>query len=380
MSKNFIDELMDVTPEVVQTLFAEPTQTTTANPLLYKTNPSLANTDVSSDGFYRSKIRIIYNPFNKMKSIVSKQTYSFNDCDGFFMVDSVLSLGDKNCPFFKGWKSLHYDTNPEIVINYNGKQLTRSEWGDTVFEKRETRWCLIQVIEDQNQPQLVGKILAMKLPSHILTNITSKMNPTDKSKTPVDIMNYLFGPVLNMEVQPGPDDPAHPERRNREISYNLCSFDESEPTPVINTDGTQMFNEDELEAIMDYFQNKKVMTNSKSSAKKKEEAKQKCEELVETIKPLMQKALDYIKANAFDIEAEFGYKKPTDAEMQRAMEWLKAVQEFKDPKIVFNQGLTAQFDNNFGILNTSSQQAPASAFTPAASVTVDDNTTDDLPF
>lgn len=327
---NFIDDLMDLNPDVQQ-MFAEPEKTSNVNPDLYKTNPNKVSKDVAPDGHYYSKVRIIYNPFDKIKSLVSTQTYKFNDAQGFFMVDSVLSHGDKNCPFFKAWKALHYSKDEEKVINYNGQMLNRQEWGDTIFEKNESTYCLVQIIEDQNQPELVGRIMGMKLPKHIKTTLMNKMNPTDKSKAPVDIMNYLFGPVLAMDVIPGPDDPSAPERKNREISYTMCQFDESEPQPIIKVDGTQLFTDEELDAINDYYANKKIASNPKSTAKKKEDAKAKCGALVETIKPMMAKALEYLKENSIDLVKTFGYKEPTAEQMERAMNWLKVVNQFQDP-------------------------------------------------
>ena len=327
---NFIDDLMDLNPDV-QTMFATPEKQSTANPHQYKTNPNTVSKDVAPDGHYYSKVRIIYNPFDKLKSIVSTQSYRFNDATGFFMIDSVLSNGDKNCPFFKAWKSLHYSKDEEKVINYNGRMLTRQEWGDTIFEKGEQTFVLVQVIEDQNQPEKVGQIMGMKLPKHIREILMNKMNPTDKSKQPVDLMNFLFGPVLNMDVTPGPDDPSAPERKNREISYTMCQFDETEPQPIIKVDGTNLFTDDELEAISEYYASKKILGNPKATAKKKEEAKAKCNSLVETIKPLMQRAIDYLKENAINLVEVFGYKEPSQELMARGMKWLQCVNNFQDP-------------------------------------------------
>lgn len=344
---NFIDDLMDVNPDVQQ-MFTEPTKTSNTNPHQYKTNPNMVSKDVAPDGHYYSKVRIIYNPFDKLKSIVSTQSYRFNDAEGFFMIDSVLSNGDKNCPFFKAWKALHYSKDEEKVINYNGRMLSRQEWGDTIFEKGEETFCLVQIIEDNNQPELVGKIMGMKLPKHIREILMNKMNPTDKSKTPVDIMNYLFGPVLNMDVIPGPDDPSAPERKNREISYTMCQFDESEPQPIIKIDGTNLFDDDEIEAINEYFANKKVLNNPKATAKKKDEAKSKCEGLVESIRPLMAKALEYLKENSIDLVKIFGYKEPTAEQMERAMNWLKIVNQFQDP-VTFVAPTLIQESGNTGM-------------------------------
>lgn len=359
---NFIEDLMDLTPNVEQ-LFAEPEKQSYTNPNIYKTNPNTTSKEVSPDGHYRSKVRIIYNPFNKAKSIIERQFYNFNDIDGYFQIDSKLMLNDKSCPYFSAWKSLHFSKDETIVINYEGTDMTRQMWGDKIFDKSNERYCLVQVIEDENKPELVGKILAMKLSKHIYDLLMNKMNPSDKSKAPIDIMNYIFGPMLNIDVTPGPDDPSAPERKNREIKYTLCDFD-ADPSPVINIDGTPMFTDDELDSIMEYFDAKKVFSNPKSTQKKKDDAKKKCEGLVEQIKPLMQRALDVIKENALDLEKEFGYREPDAEKSERGAKWLRAVLSFNDPQTYVEQ----------------TQTKTLTEATPTEATAVFDEKEDDLPF
>lgn len=328
--QDFLNDLMEFNPSDLSA-FQEPEAKSKGNPNIYKTNPNQVSKDISEDGHYHSKIRIIYNPFDRKNSIINSASYSFTDADGWFMVSSKLGLGDKSCKMFKAWKSLHFSTDDSIVIEYKGQKMTRKQWGDTMFDKGEARFCLVQVIEDANQPELVGKFLAMRLPKAIFDMLNAKMNPTDKSKAPQDLMNYLFGPILEMDVTPGPDDPQHPERKQREIKYTLCEF-ESDPTPIIMVTGEPLFSEDEMESIMDYAEGKKVLSNPKSTAKKKDEAKKKCEALVPTIKDLMKKALDYVSENAIDLVAEVGYKEPTPEQWARVDRWLDIVcNKFQDP-------------------------------------------------
>lgn len=361
---DFINDLMDLTPNV-EAMFAEPEQQKFSNQNIYKTNPNTTSKEVSPDGHYRSKVRIIYNPFNKQKSIIERQFYNFNDIDGYFQIDSKLMLNDKSCPYFSAWKSLHYSKDETIVTNYEGKDMTRQMWGDAIFNKSKETYCLVQVIEDENKPELVGKILAMKLSKHVYDLLMNKMNPSDKSKAPVDIMNYLFGPMLNIDVTPGPDDPSAPERKNREIKYTLCDFD-SDPSPVINIDGTPMFSEEELDSIMEYFDAKKVFSNPKATQKKKDDAKNKCESLTDVIKPLMQRALDIISENALDLEKEFGYHEPDAEKSARGEKWLKSVLAFHDPKTYIEATLLTE----------------ANKLTPAESgpTSQENDFDDDLPF
>lgn len=328
--KEFLNDLLDLNPNDLSVFQEESNNQKFVDPNLYKTNPINVDEKVSPDGHYHSKVRIIYNPFNRAKSIVNKERYSFRDNKGFFMMDSVLTNGDKNCPVFKAWKALHYSTDTNIVINYNGEDLTRKEWGDKIFDKTNERFCLVQIIEDVNQPEKVGKFMGWKLPRAIFDMINAKMNPTDKTKTPQDVMNYVFGPILNIDVTPGPDDPKNPERRQREIKYNLCEF-ESDPSPIIKKDGTNLFDEDEMDKIQDYWDNKKILSNAKSTAKKKEDAKKKCEGLVEDLKKIIEKAVTYITENSIDIDKEFGYHAPSEETIARVNRWLETVNNFHDP-------------------------------------------------
>lgn len=329
MSKNqqtndmgFVDELMGFDPSQVAA-FNEPEQKSNQNPNLYKTNPLKVDSKTAPDGHYHAKVRIVYNPHDMKMSIVNNAHYAMNDANGFFMVDSRLAFGDRNCFMFKAWKKLHFDESPER-FKVDGEEYTRKTWGDHMFDKSEERFCLVQVIEDANQPDKVGKFLGWRLPKAIYENLQAKMHPTDKSKAPQDLMNYLFGPVLELDVSPGPNDPQHPERRQREISYNLCSFD-SDPTPIIAVTGEDLLSEDERDMVTDYFNAKKVLTDPKSTSKKKDEAVVKCKELVEPLKKLMQKAMDYVKENAINIVDEFGYHEPNEALRARAEKWIDIV-------------------------------------------------------
>ena len=71
---DFIDEMMGFNPADM-TVFNEPASSNfDAN--IYKTNPKNSKAD---DGHYRSKIRIVYNPFDLKRSIVNQATYWLND-------------------------------------------------------------------------------------------------------------------------------------------------------------------------------------------------------------------------------------------------------------------------------------------------------------
>jgi hypothetical protein len=192
-------------------------------------------------------------------------------------------------------------------------------------------------------------------------------------------MNYLFGPALELDVTPGPDDPSAPERKQREIKYTLCAF-ESDPTPILSVTGEDFFTEDERDMITDYAAAKMVLTDTKATAKKKDEAMAKCKELVEPLKTLMQKAMDYVKENAINIVDEFGYHEPNDELRTRAEKWIDiVVNKLKNP-VTYNpedeeDADTCKSEDKGEKKTTGKKQEPKQE--PAK---MPENPADDLPF
>ena len=289
------------------------------NQNIYKTNPKDSK---SEDGNYRSRIRVIYNPSDIKQSIVKQATYAMTDQDGFFMVKSKLGNGDKDCPIFKSWKKLWFSGDEN-----------KKEWAKKMYEKTESQWVLVQIIEDTNRPELVGQIKVMKLPKAIYTKMTALMNPAPESKkTPIPVMDYIFGRVLEMDVAPGPDDPTQPSRKQREISYDLCAF-EADPTPVIKVDGTPFFTDDELELIDLYNTAKNDLLKAKTE-KKKADAQAILTENTDKIRELYGKVVAYLKDNAIDLVKECTYQPWDEATEKRVQNWIDIVATMHDPKTV----------------------------------------------
>ena len=317
---DFINEIMDFDPSDLAVFNEKPTAQ--YNSKIYKTNPK---DSVAEDGHYRSKVRILYNPFNvKDGSIVPAATYAMYDTDGFFMVDSKLSLGDKNCPIFKAWKKLWFSGDE-----------AKKAWAKQMFDKTESTWVLVQVIEDANRPDLVGQFLAWKLPKVVSNKMNAKMNPPAESKkAPVSVMDYIISPVLEIDVTPGPDDPTQPHRKQREISYDLCEFD-SDATPIIKIDGTPLFEDSEIESIDAFVSAKAALAKGKTQAQK-DKAMAQIEEMKPAMRDLYAKALEYMKEHAIDVQKECGYKEWDEATTNRVEKWINIVLEMKDPKVTFS--------------------------------------------
>lgn len=315
----FIDDVMDFDSTSLE-VFQEKTSNGARNANVYKASPKLSKAE---DGHYRSRIRVIYNPYAPKKSIVHQATYAMTDENGFFMVKSMLGDGDRNCPIFKSWKKLWFSSDE-----------AKKEWAKKIYEKSESDWCLVQILEDQNQPELVGQVKVMKLPKAIFTKMSAKMNPSAESgKAPIPVMDYLIGLPLEMDVTPGPDDPKQPQRKQREISYDLCEFD-TDYAPITKVDGSALFTDEEMEQIDAFDAAKKKVAKAKTE-KAKADAQKEVEALKETIKALYAKALNYLKdeAHVVDLQEECAYQ-PWSAEVEsRVNNWINAVLAMQDPKV-----------------------------------------------
>lgn len=327
---------------------------------IYRTNPKDAT---SEDGVYRSRVKLLLNPFNPQNSVVNQTNYWLASLDGSRLVRSALADGDRNCPIFKAWKRQWYSGDEQ-----------KKEASKKIFDRNESMWVLVQILEDENKPELVGQFKVMKLAKDIFEKLEARMKPSSASKAhPYPVMDYVIGLELNLEVQPGPDDPKAPERRQREISYTLSQFGEF--APVIKTDGTPLFDEAEIELIDEYVQAAKDSQTAKV-AKKKEEAAKKLEELRPKLRPLYEKAVEYVKANCksntgddLDVVKYCGFS-PWDPEtVEFVNKWIELVDAGYNPANV-----------SYSVLSSPVANTPAPAPAPVAPQATNEEVEDDLPF
>lgn len=393
METSIIDDVMGFDPSSVAQSFEATAEKKSVNLNIYRTNPVNSK---SEDGHYHAKIRILLNPYNIKRSIVHQARYAMRDANGFFTAISMLSDGNKECPIFKGWKKLWFAKMADPADPSKGiPDTTKQSWARAKFDKSESDWVLVQIIEDENQPELTGQFKVMKIAKDIKNRMLAKMNPTDPSKIKQPLMDYLFGTLLDLDVQPGPDDPDKPERKQREISYSLCDFD-TDPHPIIKTDGTPLFDDDELSIIEEYNKantdlfkatielNKATTEAAKTRAQAKiDKAAATKEEVVAQVKELYAKAIEYIKANAIDPVVECGYKPWTAELTDRVNNWLDKVLRLEDPASDFSVSESAPIipaESGFASTTAPAEKtvntAPVSPIMVASSTDIDD----DLPF
>ena len=319
--QDFLSEIMNFNPQDLS-VFQSNDDKPQYDQNIYKTNPVAKDIKVASeDGHYRSTVRVIYNPFDVKRSIVDQTTYYLTDSQGSLLVRSALADGDKNCPIFKAWKKLWFSGDE-----------AKKDFAKQMFDRSESRWVLVQIMEDANRPNLVGKFMVWKLPTVVFEKMQAKMNPSPESKkNPVALMDYLLGPALEIDVTPGPDDPKNPSRKQREISYSLCDFG-TDPMPITKVDGTPLFTDTELETIDAYATAKSNMEKAKSDAKK-EAARKEAMDLVPAMKEIYSKALGYLKENAVNLVQECAYHPYSEDVAKRIQNWCDIVAQGLDPKI-----------------------------------------------
>lgn len=338
------------------------------DPDIYKTNPK---DSVSDDGNYRCKLRVIYNPYNWGKSIVTKTEWYCQGSSGSFMVNGLVDTKEnrRNCPLFKASSDVflslnnfaerfvqaqfpgtnNADKRDVLLAEFNGvtgkgkdawtKKFKETELGQLIlkygketFQNTTSSWVLVQILEDDNKPELVGQIKVMKLPKVIATKIEAKMYPSEdekkKGKKPIDLMSWVLGYPLEMTVKPGPDDPKAPERKQREISYDLCDFS-TDFEPIRKIDGTPLFSDEDLELLEEFATARKDAESAKSQ-KKKDEAAAKVApgtDLYNKVREMTGKALTYLKdeAQVIDLVEKIEYK-PWDNEMtDKVAKWVDEV-------------------------------------------------------
>lgn len=344
------------------------------NTNIYKPQPKLSKAE---DGVYRAQIKVIYNPHSLRESIVQRQSYAMKDDKGFFQLVSKLTNNDTDCPIFKAWKTCHYSKDPVL----QAQALTKDKGGKGLFDKRFERYVTIQVIEDNNQPELVGKYMFWKMPKFIWDAINSKMTPSAESKkASIPVMDFLFGRAIDLEITPGPDDPAQPERKTREISYSTSEITE-DVISCTNPDGSPLLT-DEQQDILDEY----VERMTKEVWKQRDPAKREAalveiqqDENTKKLTSFYREIIEKIKGFCPNLKEEMGYREWSAEDVERAQNWINIVLSGGDPEVPS----VASLNVGAGAINVGvAKQVNGEAATlemPSNPV-VQQASTDDLPF
>ena len=332
------------------------------NPNVYRPRPAESK---SEDGIYRAQIKVIYNPFDLRRSVLEQQSYAMQDATGWFSVVSSLTNNDTSCPVFKAWKTCHY--SKDVVLQNQAKK--KEEGGNQLFDKRYARYVTIQVLEDNNHPELNGKYMFWKMPKAVWEVINAKQSPTNPAKAAIPVMDFLFGRAIDLEVKPGPGKPGD-ERYTRETSYAAELTDD--PVSCVNPDMSPLLNAAQQAVLEQYIDDMKKVWKEKDPATRTSlKATVDASDNTKELRSFYRTVVDKIKTFCPDLIAELGYNEWSDDVKNRVQKWIDIVLTGNNPAAM---APTAAATVDAG--NTASPAAePVSAPDPMAS-----NDDDDLPF
>jgi len=375
------NEILGFDPTQLDVLNPNEEPKSAGNPLIYKTRPAASK---SEDGRYRCTIKVVYNPFNLRQSVLEQQSYGLQDKEGWFTVISSLTNQDTSCPIFKAWKKCHFaDPKKDEQSKKLWLQAAKEEDGGyELFDKRYARYVIVQVLEDSNQPEAVGKFLFWKMPKTVWTMIESKIAPSAESKkAKIPVMDFLFGRSIDLEVVPGAGEPGS-ETYNRDTKY-IAELSE-DVVSCTNPDGSPLLNDNEQAILDKYVAGIKNVWKEKDPDKRAQiEAEVNADPNTAELRKLYGKVLEQIKGFCPNLIEELGYKPWSEAVTKRVENWITVVLSCNDPATVDVNDL--EIMKNGGTptpktTETSTETTTTATAATAAPFAAPANDTDDLPF
>jgi hypothetical protein len=321
MTENF-DDILAFDPSQLSVNNPQETQRSAGNMNIYKPKPADAK---SEDGIYRSQIKVIYNPFDLRRSVLEQQSYAIQDANGWFTVVSSLTNNDTNCPLFKAWKTCHYSKDE----NLQNQAKTVKDGGKGLFDKRYARYVIIQVLDDQNNPDLNGKYMFWKMPKAVWDVINQKQSPTNPAKASIPVMDFLFGRAIDLEVKPGPGKPGD-ERYSRETSYTAELTEDV--VSCVNPDMSPLLNSTQQAVLDQYVEDMKKVWKEKDPAVRLElKAKVDASDNTKTLRTFYREVIEAIKKVCPNLIEELGYKEWNPETTARVQKWIDIVLAGNDP-------------------------------------------------
>ena len=185
----------------------------------------------------------------------------------------------------------------------------------------------LQVLEDNNQPELNGRYMLWKMPKFIWDAINSRMNPSKESKkAAIPVMDFLYGRAIDLEVTPGPDDPRAPERKTRETSYSTSEITD-DIVSCTNPDGSPLLTTEEQEILDQYVEQMSKRVWKQRDPKLREEAYAEISksEVATELRKIYARVLEQIKTFCPDLNEELGYHPWSQELTDRVQNWINIV-------------------------------------------------------
>jgi hypothetical protein len=249
------------------------------------------------------------------------------------------------------------------------QQAKKEEGRRALFDKRMARYCVVQILADENQPDLVGSFKLWKIPASIYQIIKQKQDPTDPKKAAIPVMDFLFGRSIDIEVHPGPDDKNAPERKTREITYTGELSDEV--VSCINPDGSPLLTSSEQDVLDEYVDSMKKVWKSKDPEERATLLKDVlAEDNTAEFRKIYSRVIDEVKASAPNLDT-LSYHEWTPEVKARVERWINNVLAGNDPRTVSAAPAAAS--------DVATPSQTTATTTSTATVEAEDNS-DDLPF
>ena len=141
------------------------------------------------NGVYKATIRFVPFIKDKSKSLITKYCSYLEDpvSKESMTVDSYRSIGKSDmCPIKQTFFKCYYSEDASIKQH------------EEMFKQRENHWGLIQVLEDVQSPESVGRLLYWKFGYKIKQKFDQEANPSKgKRRDPFDIFD---GRPMQIEV------------------------------------------------------------------------------------------------------------------------------------------------------------------------------------
>lgn len=173
-----------------------PKNTSSRSDNFYKPNP-----ENGKDGVYKALIRFLPNIADPAKSKIQKYYVWLKDpvSGDSFPVDCPSTVGKKSIlkDIFWKLKNSHSAADQELAEN---------------FSRKEDYYALIQVVKDQNQPELEGRIMIYKFPGKINQLLEAQLKPEFGDK--INPFDLFEGKLLGLNVR----------KVGKWNNYDMCSF------------------------------------------------------------------------------------------------------------------------------------------------------------
>ena len=145
---------------------------------------------------YKSYIRFVPNIENPKLPYIHKFVHYLRDEEGdLHVVDSPTTVGKKNDPLTKRFFSLRNSNNP------------KDKKKSSDLKRSETNYALIQIVKDDNRPDLAGKIMIFRFGQTIREKLEDMMFPPDDNSDddfvknePINVFDPMDAPVFELNI------------------------------------------------------------------------------------------------------------------------------------------------------------------------------------